>query len=211
MNNLILSIDSSAHLCSVALSDYNNIIASYSLYLKNVHDKILTKNINRVLEDVGVEIENLKAVAVSAGPGSFTGLRVGISLAKALTFMNIPKLIAVSSTKIWALPLANQDKDISVMIKSHGPFYYHQSFNSKLEELIPISLENTDEFDFNKIESNLKSGEFPDNINSDNSLSRIDYLVELANQKYLNNDFVDSTAFTPKYVQNFIPKTNKKA
>jgi len=70
MNNLILSIDSSAHLCSVALSDNNKIIASYSLYLKNVHDKILTKNISRVLEDVGVEIDDLKAVAVSAGPGS---------------------------------------------------------------------------------------------------------------------------------------------
>jgi len=137
-------------------------------------------------------------------------LRVGISLAKALTFENVPKLIALSSTKIWALPLINQSKDVSVMIKSHGPFYYFQTFNSDLEEITPISLENTDEFDFSKIEGNLKSGEFPDNIITDNSLNRIDYLIELANQKYLNNDFVDSTTFTPKYVQNFIPKTNNK-
>ncbi len=210
MNNLILSIDSSSNLCAVALSDNNKLIASYSLYLKNIHDKILTKNINRVLKDVGIKVSDLKSVAISAGPGSFTGLRVGISLAKALTFENNPKLIAVSSTEVWAYPLINQTKNISVMIKSHGPFYYTQTFDSNLNEIESITLINSEEYDFEQVSNNLKAGEFPDNIKVDYSFNKIDNLVELANQKYLNNEFEDSTKFVPKYVQNFIPKTNIK-
>jgi tRNA threonylcarbamoyladenosine biosynthesis protein TsaB len=207
MNNIILSIESSSNLCGVALSNNSKLIDDISIYQKNVHDKVLAKNIKNILENNNLDIHNIDAVAVASGPGSFTGLRVGISLAKALTFDNSPKLIAIPSTLIWAYPQKKLNNSISVMIKSHGPFYYFHKFDMNLNELNQVSLIDTDQFDFKEIENDIKVGEYPENIIINNSKQEIINLVELAHQFYDNKQFVDSNKLVPLYVQKFIPKT----
>lgn len=211
MNNIILSIESSSNLCGVALSNNSKLIDNISIYQKNIHDIVLAKNIKNILERNNLTIHNLDAVAIASGPGSFTGLRVGVSLAKALTFDNSPKLIAIPSTLIWAYSHKNMNKNISVMIKSHGPFYYYHKFDKNLNELNQVSLIDTDEFDFKEIENDIKVGEYPENIIINNSKQEIINLVELAKQFYDNKQFVDSNKFVPLYVQKFIPKMKSKS
>ncbi len=207
MNNLILSIESSSNLCGVALSNNNKLIDNILVYEKNIHDKVLAKNIKFILDKNNIVVNNLDAVSVASGPGSFTGLRVGISLAKALTFGNSPKLIAIPSTLVWANQHKNKSNNITVMIKSHGPYYYYNKFDENLNELNQVSLIDTDEFDYSEIENDIKAGEFPEKYHIKEQKQDINNLIELSHNFYNYNKFEDSNKFTPLYVQKFIPKT----
>ena len=99
----ILHIESATRVCSVALSENGRLIAiketntaSYS------HSSVLTDYIIQVMEQAGIALKDLSAVAVSMGPGSYTGLRIGVSVAKGLCYgLSIP-LIGVSTMEAMA-------------------------------------------------------------------------------------------------------------
>ena len=92
---IILSLETSGKTCGVAISRDNEIIAEKAIYEHNTHDRLLAKSVNELLDDVKLDINDLDAVALSAGPGSFTGLRIGAALAKGLCFDNKIKFIPV--------------------------------------------------------------------------------------------------------------------
>jgi len=94
----ILCIETSTTNCSVALTKNNTVIALQEDYdIKYSHAERLHNFINQVLSDTKVLVEEISAVAVSKGPGSYTGLRIGVSAAKGLCYaLDIP-LISVST------------------------------------------------------------------------------------------------------------------
>ncbi len=88
---LILGIETSTMTGSVALMDEESLIAEYTLNLKETHTSRLMPAIDKALKDASLTIQDLDGIAVSLGPGSFTGLRIGIATAKGLTQgLNIP-------------------------------------------------------------------------------------------------------------------------
>ena len=94
---LILNIDTSSPLCSVCLAMDGQVVAELEDDTENKHASLLTVLIAEVLKMAGVGRQDLSAIAVSAGPGSYTGLRIGASVAKGLCFgLEIP-LIGVST------------------------------------------------------------------------------------------------------------------
>ncbi|ELR69557.1 putative molecular chaperone [Fulvivirga imtechensis AK7] len=99
---LILSIETATTVCSVALHDNNELLGSQSLFIDKSHSGLLAPSIKSLVEYCGYTINDLSAVAVSEGPGSYTGLRIGVSAAKGLCFsLDIP-LIAVSTLEAMA-------------------------------------------------------------------------------------------------------------
>ncbi|NLM52268.1 MAG: tRNA (adenosine(37)-N6)-threonylcarbamoyltransferase complex dimerization subunit type 1 TsaB [Firmicutes bacterium] len=85
MKNLyVLGIDTATLVCSVALVTEDKLLAEYTLQVKKTHSERLLPLIAAVLEDAGVKPKELDGIAVAAGPGSFTGLRIGVVTAKAL-------------------------------------------------------------------------------------------------------------------------------
>ena len=94
--SLILALDTSTPVCSVALCKDGQIIAQNMLSIGLSHSSHLTKLIEQVLENAGVGLTDLTAVAVSKGPGSYTGLRIGVSVAKGLCFANELKLLVLT-------------------------------------------------------------------------------------------------------------------
>ncbi|MBP9186498.1 MAG: tRNA (adenosine(37)-N6)-threonylcarbamoyltransferase complex dimerization subunit type 1 TsaB, partial [Bacteroidia bacterium] len=93
----ILCIDTATEICSVALFKDNNLIAINEITEGNKHASELTTLINKTINDGGVTLQQLSAICVSKGPGSYTGLRVGVSTAKGVCFgLNIP-LIAINT------------------------------------------------------------------------------------------------------------------
>ncbi len=87
----ILGIETSTMTGSVALMDEERLIAEYTLNLKETHTSRLMPAIDKVLKDASLTIQDLDGIAVSLGPGSFTGLRIGIATAKGLAQgLNIP-------------------------------------------------------------------------------------------------------------------------
>ncbi len=81
---LILGIDTTTLACSVALLKDETVLAEASLNIKKTHSERLMPLLNNLLIESGIERETLEAIAVAAGPGSFTGLRIGVSTARAL-------------------------------------------------------------------------------------------------------------------------------
>lgn len=99
---IILSIETSTGVCSVALHRGVKLLASQELFGEKSHSAYLNPMIRNVFDQSGVKLKELAAVAISEGPGSYTGLRIGTSTAKGLCFaLDIP-LIAVNTLKAMA-------------------------------------------------------------------------------------------------------------
>ena len=81
---LILGIDTTTLACSVALLRGDTVLAELTLNIKKTHSERLMPLLDHMLQETGIEREEIEAVAVAAGPGSFTGLRIGVSTARAL-------------------------------------------------------------------------------------------------------------------------------
>src|SRR5687767_11793844 len=100
--SLILSLETSTHVCSVALHDAGKLLAQREVYTPQSHATRLAPMIDEVRTEAGIALQQLQAVAVASGPGSYTGLRIGVSTAKGLCYtLQIP-LVAVGTLDVMA-------------------------------------------------------------------------------------------------------------
>lgn len=110
---MILQIETATSSCSVALANAGKVLAAKELSGRNVHAEMITLFIEEVMASAGVKYEDIDAVAVSSGPGSYTGLRIGVSTAKGLCFALGKPLIAVETLEAMASGMAGRH-DLSV-------------------------------------------------------------------------------------------------
>lgn len=94
---MLLAIDTATRLMSLALHDGETLLGEQSWQIGNRHTTTLTPAIMTLLEACGVSVDDLTALAVSTGPGSFTGLRIGVAMAKGLAAYHALPLIGVSA------------------------------------------------------------------------------------------------------------------
>ncbi len=100
---LILALDTATLVSSVALASHDKLVAELSLQTKKTHSELLMPHIEQIISTAGVEKKEIKAIAVSIGPGSFTGLRIGLATAKALAYafgipiIGVPTLAAIAN------------------------------------------------------------------------------------------------------------------
>ena len=102
----ILGIDTSTKICSLGLVEENNILAEYNLssyYQKT--SSILVSTIKDMLGGVGLKLSDIDGIAVSIGPGSFTGLRIGLGVAKGLSYASSIPLLAIPTLDALAFSL----------------------------------------------------------------------------------------------------------
>ena len=102
----VLGIETSTPVCSVALADSDRVLAEYTLDVGTQHAERLSPMVQRILADTGLTASDLEGVAVAAGPGSFTGLRIGMSTAKGLCLASGLPLMAVPTLEGLALRAA---------------------------------------------------------------------------------------------------------
>lgn len=94
---LVLGIDTATLACSVALATEEKLIAEYTLQVKKTHSERLLPLIDNLLRDSGFKPRDLEGIAVAVGPGSFTGLRIGVATARALGQVLGARLAGVST------------------------------------------------------------------------------------------------------------------
>jgi tRNA threonylcarbamoyladenosine biosynthesis protein TsaB len=99
---MVLGIETATSLGSIALVTESEVIAEYTLNIRRTHSERLMGMIARLLSDTDVALTDLDGIAVSIGPGSFTGLRIGLSTAKGLCFANTLPLTAVPTLEAMA-------------------------------------------------------------------------------------------------------------
>ena len=100
---LILNMDTATGVCSVALARDGEAIAFRTSEITNSHSVFLTTFIDEVMVEAGVVLSDLDAIAINEGPGSYTGLRIGVASAKGLCYALNKPLIAVSGLKSMAV------------------------------------------------------------------------------------------------------------
>lgn len=102
----ILGIETSGELCSVALMVDESEFFEINILKKHIHSRKLIDMIDSVLKESGIEINKISSIAVSIGPGSFTGLRIGLTAAKGLAFGSNLPIIPVSTFNAMAVVIS---------------------------------------------------------------------------------------------------------
>jgi tRNA threonylcarbamoyladenosine biosynthesis protein TsaB len=99
---LLLALDTSTRQASLALCTENELLGEYTWHVGNNHSVELLERIHRIVAECNITMQDIDAVAVATGPGSFNGLRVALSVAKALAFSLQKPLVGISTLEIIA-------------------------------------------------------------------------------------------------------------
>lgn len=212
----ILSIETATKVCSVAIHFEGKIIS----VIQNHTDKSHAERINTLIENVLVEskitLKDIQAVAISAGPGSYTGLRIASSLAKGLCYaLKIP-LIAVDTLQSMALAICSDGFYSCPMLDARRMEVYCAIYNHKNQLVVPTKAKVIDEQSFLNILQDNKILFFGDGAAKCQSIithPNASYMQNiypnamqigiLAYQRYLSSQFEDLTYFEPHYLKEF--------
>lgn len=135
----ILAIDSSGLVATVALQCDDILVGEYTIHNKKTHSQTLLPMIHDMLNMAGVEIQDIDGIAVAAGPGSFTGLRIGASTAKGLAgALGIP-IAAVPALEGLAYNLAGADALVCPLMDARRNQVYYGIYDVSGEEPVVLS------------------------------------------------------------------------
>jgi tRNA threonylcarbamoyladenosine biosynthesis protein TsaB len=178
--------------------------------------------IEEALKESKINFEDLSAIAVSQGPGSYTGLRIGVSAAKGLCYaLGIP-LIAINTLESLASQVKHIDGFIIPMIDARRMEVYCEVFSPKFEQLSPVEALIIDENSFSDINETVYIvGDCQEKIKTVLTKSNVVFLDNIiypsANEmsfssyyKYQKSDTVDVAYFEPYYLKDFMITTSKK-
>ena len=212
---LILSIETSTDVCSVALHENGVLVGSQLHQVEKSHSSLLPTIAIEVLEETNHTFEDLGAIAVSAGPGSYTGLRIGVTTAKGFCYsMEIP-LISVDTLDIMIQAVKGKFKGdhlLCPMIDARRMEVYTKMVNEngdKVWSLQPKILDENSFKEFNNMVYVFGNGapKFKE-INTQENLIFIDEIVpdamnmgELAYNKFQSGQFEDVAYFEPNYLK----------
>lgn len=215
---LILNIETTTTNCSVSLSYEGEILvlkednnANYS------HAEWLHVFIEDIIASSDYELKDIDAVAVSKGPGSYTGLRIGVSAAKGLCFALDKPLISISTLEALAHQVNASEGVIIPMLDARRMEVYSAIFDSSYKEIRKIEAQILDETSFasyleqglvyfvgNGVEKTKTLLTSTNAIFVDDKLPSAREMGALAEIKYKKNDIEDVAYFEPYYLKDFI-------
>jgi tRNA threonylcarbamoyladenosine biosynthesis protein TsaB len=223
----ILQIETATQSCSAAISRDGQTIAIKELAAQNVHAASLTLFIDEVMHVAQLEYTQLDAVAVSKGPGSYTGLRIGVSTAKGLCFALDKPLIGIDTLKMMAEGFlkANPGYEglVCPMIDARRLEVYTALFNVRMEMLEPVSAKIIDESSFQEVlqtsvvtfmgDGAAKCTDVIRSLNARFSAANFNSAANmsgLALQAFNAHTFEDVAYFEPFYLKDFVFTQSKK-
>lgn len=219
----ILSIDTSTSICSVALHNQGIIVAHTETFLDKSHSRNVSHMVEHILAITETNAKDLDAFAVSAGPGSYTGMRIGTSTTKGYCFALDKPLISVSSLYSLAAQLAHKQANLFYcpMIDARRMEVYTSIYDSELneiskEEALVLTEESFTEqlIDRKMLFGGDGSFKFQNICSSTNALFATDaypsalFMGKKAFEKFECHTFEDIAYFEPNYIKEF--HTNSK-
>jgi len=222
---LILCLETATQVCSVALCSDGKVIALNESIEHNSHSALITLFIEEVMKEGGYRLEELDAIAVSKGPGSYTGLRIGVSTAKGFCFSLDKPLLAIETLEGAAMyqslanPICKENQNVLLapMIDARRMEVYTALFDASGNRLTDTSADiiTADYFDNYPDRQILLFGDgatkftelFQDKplitILEDNLFSAT-YIAPLAEERFQNKQFENLAYFEPFYFKEFI-------
>ena len=219
----ILNIETATKNCSVALAKEGKTIVYKEIAEEGYsHAERLHVFIEEIIKEAGITFQDLSAVAVSQGPGSYTGLRIGVSAAKGLCFaLDIP-LIAVDTLQVLASQATVSDGLVIPMLDARRMEVYSAIFNSNFDKIRAVEAEIITEDSFLDFQETLYFvGDCAEKCKAVLTKQNFVFLEEikypsakemsfLSFEKYKKNDTVDVAYFEPYYLKDFLITTSKK-
>ena len=230
---LILNIETSADLCSVALARGGTVVASLSGEGERDHSRVLTVLIGDLLRKAGIPMAELEAVAVSEGPGSYTGLRIGVSVAKGIAYARQIPLIAVPTLDALAVSVARdlptelatrlgETGKLCPMIDARRMEVYSALFDRQGRRLTPVRPYVVDETYYREARDtgnvlffgtgSEKCREVlgrPSDLFLEGIVPHAERLVPLAEERCRRQEYADTAYFEPFYLKEFVATVPK--
>ena len=225
----ILNIETSTNVCSVAVSQDGSCIFNKEDHEGPNHAVILGVFVQEALSFIDSHAIPLDAVAVSCGPGSYTGLRIGLSMAKGICYGRDVKLIAIPTLELMCVPLLLVEKIneenalLCPMIDARRMEVYSQFFDRALNEVRSISADIVENNTYDDILAQQpvyffgNGAEKCHEVLTHHNAHIIEGIVPLAKNMYplaekrmANEQFEDVAYFVPFYLKDFVAKEAKK-
>ncbi len=223
---LILNIETATTVCSVSVAQDGKLLAFKEQDGDYSHAENLTVFIQEVIKEANIKLSQLDAIAVSKGPGSYTGLRIGVSTAKGLCYSLEKSLIAVNTLEHLSTSISPKEGElICPMIDARRMEVYCAVFDSNGKEIRKTSAEIIDENSFSDILREHKTIFIGDgatkckdvlskNQNAifvDNVFPSAKNMVSLSEQAFSNKQFEDLAYFEPFYLKDFVAGKKKES
>lgn len=144
----VLGIDTSSNATSIAVIEDNKLICEYTVNTKTTHSQKLMPMIENMLKISEVNVNDMDMIAICQGPGSFTGLRIGMATAKALSHVNNLPIVGVNSLELLAGNMDLSDKKICSILDAQRTQVYMGQYkfeNNKLVEIKSVDVVEIDE------------------------------------------------------------------
>ena len=224
---VILNVETSTKVCSVGLAVDGETIAIKESHTANSHAELITLYSEKVIKEAGSTFSNIDAVAVSMGPGSYTGLRIGVSTAKGFCYAKDKPLIAIKTLKAMASGMVNEINEkvflTCPMIDARRMEVYAAVYDQNLTcinetEALIIS---SDSFHELLIDHHIYFGgdgaskceEVLGHQKNVTFLSAFlpsaSYMAKLSEEKFNNSEFEDVAYFEPFYLKDFVAGISK--
>ena len=235
MAPIILLIETSTKLCSVALAKGNEIVAMRESLEENSHSSLVTVFIEEIVKETGIALNLIDAVTVGMGPGSYTGLRIGVSVAKGLCYSLDKPLIAVNSLQTMAYQVLNNltlklpiplSKEclLMPMIDARRMEVYTACYDFNGHEIEKTSAKIIDEQSFSHYHSQsilyfgTGASKCVESFSTKSNMYFIDsvypstkFMIYLALKKINESLFENIAYFEPFYLKDFITTTKKNS
>jgi tRNA threonylcarbamoyladenosine biosynthesis protein TsaB len=229
---MILCLETATTICSVALINSTGVVSVKESRENKSHASLLTLFIEELLKESDLKATDLDAVAVSKGPGSYTGLRIGVSVAKGIAYAASIPLIGVDTTfsmfnGIIGIASGKYGTDrnslFCPMLDARRMEVFYSVFDAKGKTLKKISASIIDETSFTEIPESVKMIFFGDGaaklreiISHKNSVFADDFFISAAHmykpvyELFHNGNFENVAYFEPYYLKDFITTVRKK-
>lgn len=229
----LLNLESSTEICSVALSCDGQLIDLQESEEGQNHARLLSVFVQEVMQRNQIGFNELAAVAVSSGPGSYTGLRIGVSLAKGICYAQQLPLIAVSPLLAMSAHVLSRRSELCLppsdelvlcpMIDARRMEVYTAMYDNQLNELEPVSAKIISENTFDNLPENTPLVYFGNGatkcqsiMNPDNTWfvdhikTSAQFMCTLSHQALEHKQFENLAYYEPFYLKDFIAGVSQK-
>jgi tRNA threonylcarbamoyladenosine biosynthesis protein TsaB len=224
---VILLVETATAVCSVALSKDGTLLGIRESVSRNAHSSSVTVFIDGILSEAGLPLEQIDAVAVSMGPGSYTGLRIGVASAKGLCYALGKPLIAVPTLQAMANGLRGITSGLSPeakpelicpLLDARRMEVYSAVYSRELREIRETRAEIIDKNSFEELlldhvlilggEGSEKCRPLLGHLENARFIEGFEtsarFMIPLAEQKFISGQFEDPAYFEPYYLKEFV-------
>ena len=195
-----LFIDTSIANVSISIVKDGKILSSICEDIPNEHSKYATSYVKKVIDNAGIDANDIDNILVVNGPGSFTGVRIGVTIAKTYGYLINKNIIPVSSLKSYAISSKNDGMIMSVITANRSNYYvgmYDRNYNEIIDEQF-VSRDKLLEL-IEKYQPYIVSNDF--NVVGKHKINKINLDIEKVVEYYLDKKSINYHALVPNYLK----------